>query len=382
MHKNLPSILILTALFLVASCNTKEPNKFIKGTIEGLGNNPIILMDAKNYPLDTVLAENDSFVFEHEQDLNDPKMQGVFLPQLSNKKGGRRINKAFFFIDGNAIGLTAKIVGENLQEVQITGSPATKAFDEFNANFPASIALEKYTQPYTEAFNQYNTVEKSEENLAKLRYYGGIVDSLFQLRRENIVDAISTNNESLPLSYIVYQNFKNESPDFLQDVIDRFSPSMKNSYYISLLAEQVSLKQKVSIGVMAPDVALFDETDEVRHLASYFGDNYVLIDFWASWCGPCKREFPHLKEAHEEFKDKVKIVSVSIDANKEAWQKALVKEQLPYVTLWDQKAETQKLYQFQGIPHIVLVAPNGKIVMKNEGLRGKELEKTLEALSL
>lgn len=367
------------------SCtSSKEQNKsLIKGTIKGLGNNSIVLLDDKYQPLDTVQAHNNNFIFEHKLDISNPKMQGVFIPHLSNKKGGmRRVNKTYFFLDSKTINITATIVNDNIENVEVTGSPTTKKYKDLYANFPASIEMEKYTKPFNDAFHLYNNVEKSKENLKTLKYYGNILDSLAVERGKNIIDAIKDNKESIALSYIAYQNYRNESPAFLKDLINKFSPNIRDSHYISLLEKQIKLKEASSVGGMAPDFTAVDDTNKIVKLSDFKG-SYVFIDFWASWCGPCRKEIPHLKTAYSTFKDKgFQIISVSIDEKKEAWKKALKVEQLPYVKLWDEKKETSQLYQYQGIPYIVLVSPEGKILKINEGLRGDELENTLKNIFL
>jgi len=376
---NLIYVLTLISIALVSCTSSKEQNKsVIQGTIKGLGNNSIILLDAKYQPLDTVQASNDNFVFEHKLDISDPKMQGLFIPQLLNKKDrGRRVNKTYFFVDSKTINVTASIVNENLENIKVTGSPTTKEYRDLYANFPASIELEKYSKPYNDAFHLYSYVEKSEEHLKTLKYYGNIIDSLQAEKGKNIIDAIEYNKESIALSYIVYQNYETKSPAFIKDLINKFSPNIRDSHYMSLLEKQIELKEASSVGGMAPDFTAVDDTNKSVKLSDFKG-SYVLIDFWASWCGPCRKEIPHLKTAYSTFKDKgFQIISVSIDEKKGAWKKALKVEQLPYVKLWDEKKETSQLYQYQGIPYIVLVSPEGKILKINEGLRGDALEETI-----
>ena len=96
------------------------------------------------------------------------------------------------------------------------------------------------------------------------------------------------------------------------------------------------------------------------------------MDFWASWCGPCRREIPNIKKVYAEFKDKgLEVVGVSIDHSDEAWKKALEEEKLDYLQLSDPKSVTSKLYNYNGIPFIILISPEGIIL--NKGLRGNEI---------
>ena len=99
---------------------------------------------------------------------------------------------------------------------------------------------------------------------------------------------------------------------------------------------------------------------------------YVLVDFWASWCGPCRKEIPNIKKVYAEFKDKgLEVVGVSIDNSDKAWKKALEEEKLDYLQLGDPKNITSKLYNYNGIPFIILISPEGIILDK--GLRGNEI---------
>lgn len=105
----------------------------------------------------------------------------------------------------------------------------------------------------------------------------------------------------------------------------------------------------------------------------------TLIDFWASWCGPCRKEIPHVKKYYEEYKNKgVQFISVSIDAKKDAWTKALKEEQMPWLQGWAQNSGKDVLntYQFNGIPFLILLDKKGNIYRKH--LRGEKIKQAIE----
>ncbi len=128
----------------------------------------------------------------------------------------------------------------------------------------------------------------------------------------------------------------------------------------------------------APDFTLPDTTGKPVSLSSFKG-KYVLVDFWASWCGPCRQENPNVVKAYNQFKDKnFTILGVSLDKNKNAWLEAIKNDGLAWnhvsdLKYWD--SEAAALYQVQSIPYNVLVDPDGKIIA--EDLRGGDLIKTL-----
>ena len=133
------------------------------------------------------------------------------------------------------------------------------------------------------------------------------------------------------------------------------------------------------VGKQAPELALPDANGNSVSLASYKG-KYLLVDFWASWCGPCRQENPNVVKAHEEFKGKnFAILGVSLDKDKEAWQQAIQADKLNWTHVSDLKFWNSKavdIFKFGGIPYNVLIDPQGKIIA--ESLRGEDLENKLK----
>ncbi|HLT75181.1 MAG TPA: TlpA disulfide reductase family protein, partial [Ohtaekwangia sp.] len=138
-------------------------------------------------------------------------------------------------------------------------------------------------------------------------------------------------------------------------------------------------KMKVTaVGQPAPEIALPDTTGQVVKLSSMKG-KYVLVDFWAKWCGPCRQENPNVVRAFHKYKDKgFTVFGVSLDRSKEDWIRAIHEDQLAWTHVSDLKywqSEAAKTYNITGIPFSLLLDPNGVIIAKN--LRGPALDKKL-----
>lgn len=181
----------------------------------------------------------------------------------------------------------------------------------------------------------------------------------------------------------IYNNLKRGEDDVLMSKIEKAHQGYAPLEKMKKEKEDILRKQeRVKIGKIAPDFSFPTFADSTKKIgvSSYRG-KILLIDFWASWCGPCRSEIPRLKEYYKKYRDKgVEFLSVSIDSKKDAWKKALDEEKMSWeqVLATNSGNEIMDLYQFSGIPFIILLDENGKIIAKN--LRGEKIGKEIEKL--
>lgn len=162
----------------------------------------------------------------------------------------------------------------------------------------------------------------------------------------------------------------------------------KNPNYLPLvnyknnLIEKKALEESLSVGKMAPEFSFPTPDNKSTVGPQDFKGKILVLDFWASWCGPCRKEIPNLKKDYEMFADKgVEILSVSIDAKESDWRKAMADEDMPWTQVLAPGSgkDVMKQYQFSGIPYILVIDEEGRILNKN--LRGKTLTDRLEELT-
>lgn len=165
-------------------------------------------------------------------------------------------------------------------------------------------------------------------------------------------------------------------------VYESLTEDARNTQPGRLLAEKKDRLASVADGMPAPDCMLVNLNGEKVSLAQLRGKP-VVLDFWASWCGPCRREMAYLKKVYEELgADKVSFVSISLDDTRQQWENSCAEEKVEWLNLWDeagfQNSVVRKLYHFDFIPFCVVLDAEGRIVKKN--LRRNKLRDTLYSI--
>ncbi|MDT0677956.1 TlpA disulfide reductase family protein [Autumnicola musiva] len=245
-----------------------------------------------------------------------------------------------------------------------------------------SAEIEKMTRPLTDEIIALYARMKGRSEEDKWSTYDTIqvyVDSIKAVAHKFIVEH--------PDSYVALQRFlrhempKNFDPEKAEDLFKKFPEDLRNTPTGKQIADKIAIAKKSMIGKEAMDFTQTTLEGEEFRLSSLKG-KYVLIDFWAAWCKPCRAENPNVVKAYNRYKDEnFEIVGVSLDASKEQWKGAVEKDGLPWIHVSDLKYwqnEVAQQYGIKSVPANLLIDPDGIIIAKN--LRGEALTKRLSEI--
>jgi len=216
-------------------------------------------------------------------------------------------------------------------------------------------------------------------------------DSIGKLNRKDRLEWISNyasknpSSPSGPYFLSEFLKFDYQTTMAQQDAImKKFSGKAKTTNEYLRMAKDLDSKKKLLPGNVAPDFSLLQPDGKPLKLSDLRG-KYVLIDFWASWCVPCRKAIPHLKEVYARYKDKgFEILSLSGDQNQEVWKKAMAQEQMPWPQVCDEfpdkfkPSKVGEIYQTRFIPFYVLLDKKGKILVYSG--QDADVEKELERI--
>jgi peroxiredoxin len=261
---------------------------------------------------------------------------------------------------------------------EVKGSPdhdliaEVQTFVRTAMSSPEITKLEAEFQQVAEAGNSKRVAELQEE-------YG----ALTRKTHDSVVALLSSQPPSIGMMNILQGNLLDKDVyfAFYKEVAGKLDSQWPNSQLVKDFSDMVQRMAVTAIGAQAPEISLPDQNGNIVTLSSMKG-RYVLVDFWAKWCGPCRRENPNVVKAYQKFKgERFEILGVSLDRNREDWLRAIEEDELTWTQVSDLKyfdSQAALDYNINAIPFSILVDPSGVIIAKN--LRGSGLDKKLSEI--
>lgn len=316
--------------------------------------------------------------FQFTGSVLEPQQAMIAIKPASLAKGRTPRDTRAFFLENSRITIVAK---DSIKNASFTGSISDKENTE----------LEALTRPLTDKIIQINNEfgEKTKEGtfkkpLEERKIAGQNVQKLVaEIKDVKLKFVESHLNSFMGLyTYNLYILDSKFDPKEVEPLFNRFAASLKSSPLGLKTVEKLDIGKRRQAGAKATDFTQNDLNDKPFQLSSLRG-KYVLVDFWASWCIPCRAENPNVVKAYQQLKDKnFEIVGVSLDypGSKAAWEGAVKQDGLPWIHVSDLrgwKNEVALMYGINSVPQNILVNPEGMIVAKN--LRGENLLEQLKA---
>jgi thiol-disulfide isomerase/thioredoxin len=355
---------ILSIALLLSSITLQAGPKgkcTINGTVSDLQNGSVMIRNLTKPVNDTIQIVNGKFKYVAEIDEVFPYL----LTDEANKY------QLFFAEPNSTINITLK--RKDMQVTYLDGSPSHEVFRKL------LVAQEPLQQTAMFLSKEYSKPTPNTDSL------NGIMNIVNAELKKNFFTFLQEHKSSEVAAFVVYSSVTNDKSlnvNTADTMLSMLEGKALTSFYGKELNSMLSKLKATEVGYMAPDFTLPDSTGKKNFTLSSFKGKYVLIDFWASWCGPCKQEIPYLKQAYTKFHDKgFEIISVSLDDKKPNWTNALNHYQMPWVHISDVKgfnSRVNELYYVPSIPKTLLLDKTGKIIAKD--LRGPALDAKLAEL--
>ena len=353
---------IFTAFAIAAVSSMAQVKYTVSGTYTENGKKIYLKDELTEKNIDSTLVAGGKFAFSGTADKHA-------LLAVKTQKGKLAME---FFNDGTPI-----IV--NFNDSTLKGSPLNERLAKLNHEMEApQRRIEAKMANMTEADIEAHGEELMDEMNKVIDSMQVFANKVFKEERNSLI----------PVAFSSFYFFDNgvEAYDELvkEGVVFANHPYLKRSRdYIESLLKPKDSPKTAFVGQQFIDLEMADPDGKMHKISELVGEGkYVLVDFWASWCGPCRAEMPNVLEAYNKFHDKgFEVVGVSFDQKKEAWVRAIGQLTMPWLQISDLKGwecAAAPIYKIDGIPDNILIDPQGKII--DRGLRGKPLHNRLEKL--
>ncbi len=359
-------ILILAVAVFIFACNRKQEGYEIKVNLKGDGGSVLLERRGESgwIPVDTAKLTDGTAVLQGKVAFPED----LYLSVLGQRP------KTILFVENTKMVIEGS--ADSLENVTVTGS---KTHNEYTA---VNKKIQEIGEEYMALYQQAREAAAANDT-ARARQLIEQVQELYDSTTAVQQNFVRNNPGSYAAPYFLLRIQHGMETEELDELLSSLNPKLDSVPSVVALKNRVEKLKTVSIGKTAPDFIMNDPGgNPIRFSDVYAQNKYTLIDFWASWCGPCRAENPNIVSVYHEFKDKgFGVFGVSLDRDRETWLKAIEDDNLTWthvsdLAYWNNAAA--QMYVVNSIPSSLIVDQKGKIVAKNK--RDQELRETVAKL--
>lgn len=308
-----------------------------------------------------------------ELTINEPTHGSRAISLEYDQKKRRMYSPLVVYYDQSGLVEVEFDIEKGLSSGIVKGMPSAVTYYQYNAARPKvfmqirQTVLDKFGDEAFKKGSIHNDEAIEFQNQLLNKGYDSLLNSYFDGNK-----LVSTN--------LVLGTMSNLITERAEEYYNRLSEKAKNTEDGKTLYAKIQGLKNAYVGATVKNFSLPDKDGKIQSFEAYKG-KYILLDFWASWCSPCRASFPRIREVYGKLKGKnFEIINISIDQNKAAWEKAVFEEGNPWPQLYDDRKVSYEFFNVTAVPTSYLIDPSGKIIMKEIGFDpkgGGEMEKKL-----